>query len=398
MTQLISKRYFVCSDITNNSNKFWIGELYDNSFVKLRYGRVGSNEQVTEKQFNSQSEAQKFFDGKIRDKQKAKFRRDAYTEINIIEDNKSVSRFIGNKDVADIALNQIQTNTQAAKDFIRYLCKINKHNILTNTTIKYDINDGTFKTPLGVIDKSCLDKARELLDQIEPFIEKKDFDNKQLITLVNQYLRRIPQDLGGSNIKLRIKDILPDINAVEKQSGLIDSLNASISTVKPAQQSESKVFDTSLTEVVDLDPIKKYYKRSSPRIHKAYQIQIKSVREAFESRGKNKGNIVKTWHGTDPANALSILRQGLVIPRNYTNGRVYGNGIYMAESPDTPISYAWKKDGKQLMFHLDTALGNPSRHSGRIAESDDSLYVPSNGYIVIPRTEQVNILYLVEFE
>jgi hypothetical protein len=76
---------------------------------------------------------------------------------------------------------------------------------------------------------------------------------------------------------------------------------------------------------------------------------------------------------------------------------VYGNGIYMTEGPDTPISYAWKKDGKQLMLHLDVALGNPARHSGCVKSSDDSLYVPGNGYIIIPRCEQVNVLYLVEF-
>lgn len=397
MPNIVSKRHFVCADLEKNSNKFWIGELYDNGLVRLRYGRVGSSEQVTEKQFASQYEAQKFFDGKVKDKQKIKSRRDAYTEINIIEETKAVTQRFGCYDVADIALKEIQTNTQTAKEFVKWLCKINKHNILTNTTIKYDINDGTFKTPLGVIDKICLDKARYLLDQIEPFIERKDFNNKQLISLVNQYLRMIPQDLGGSNIKLRIKDILPDMNAVEKQSGLIDSLNASITTVKPTKEENSKVFETSLFEIQDLDPIRKYYNRSSPRIHKAYEIRIQSVIEAFEKEGKKKGNIIRTWHGTDPGNALSILRQGLVIPRNYTNGRSYGHGIYMTEKPDTPLSYAWNKEGKQLMFNLDAALGNPQRHSGSVRPSDDSLYVPGNGYIIIPRCEQVNILYLVEF-
>lgn len=398
MSTLITKKHFVCADLEKNSNKFWIGELYNNGLVRFRYGRVGSNEQVTEKQFNNQYEAQKFFDSKVKDKQKVKSRRDAYTEINVIEETGSITKSFGCHDVADIALKEIQTNTQAAQDFVRWLCKINKHNILTNTTIKYDINDGTFKTPLGVIDKICLDKARDLLDQIEPFIERKDFNSKQLTSLVNQYLRMIPQDLGGSNIKLRIKDILPDMNAIEKQSGLIDSLNASISTAKPTTTQEiNKVFETSLLEVEDLSDVKKYYNRSSPRINKAYQVQIKSVQDAFEKRGKRKGNIVRTWHGTDPANALSILRQGLVIPRNYTNGRAYGHGIYMTEKPDTPISYAWEKEGKRLMLHLDTALGNPARHGGHISQNDDSLYVPGNGYIIIPRCEQVNILYLVEF-
>lgn len=399
MSNVVSKKHFVCADLEKNSYKFWIGELYDNGLVRLRYGRVGSNEQVTEKQFNNQYEAQKFFDGKVKDKQKVKSRRDAYTEINVIEETGSITKTVGNHDVADIALKEIQTNTQAAKEFVKWLCKINKHNILTNTTIKYDINDGTFKTPLGVIDKICLDKARALLDQIEPFIERKDFNNKQLTGLVNQYIRYIPRDLGSSNIKIQIKDIFRDKDSLEKELGIIDSLQASITTPVSVEQ-QNKVFSTKVYDITqdkEADNIRSIFVNSSINIRSIYSINIDSVYQGWINRGSKMNNIWRLLHATNPANALSILRSGLVIPKSYTNGWNHGPGIYFSKNPNKSLQYAYSVDGKKLMFVADVALGK-YQNGGSISNTVDSVYVAGEySEIIVNKTNQVNILYLVEF-
>lgn len=389
--ELISRRHFVCTDLEKNSNKFWIGELYTNPpKVVMRFGRVGTGEQSRENLFNTDDEAQKFFDNKIKDKSRVKSRRDSYTEINIL--NSGIAQ--SSNSIEEVALREIKTNSQSVKDLIVWLCKINKHNILSNTKITYNISDGTFTTPLGVVDRTCLEKARLLLDNIEPYVKSADFNNKELIKLTNNYLRFIPQDLGGSNVKIHIKDIFPDINALEKQSGIIDSLSASIASSKIVKYDNQSVFDTTVEEV-DSDVIKKYEPKSN-KINKVYSININSVYNAFNNNGKQKGNIVNAWHGTDAGNALSILRNGLIIPKNYTNGRAYGHGIYMAQDISVPIGYASRRDGKCLVFVTEAALGKFKKH-GSVSLLDDSLWLHGNGYIVIPRTDQVNLLYLVEF-
>lgn len=396
MTNLISRRHFVCTDLEKNSNKFWIGELYDNPpKVVMRFGRVGSDEQTKDRSFTSILEAQKFFEDKIKDKSRVKSRRDSYTEIQVIEESAGKPVNVGNRDVEAIALSEIQTSSPSVKDLIKWLCRVNKHNILTNTTIKYDINEGTFKTPLGVVDKNCLEQARLLLDSISVYVQSGDYSNKELVKLVNSYLRYIPQDLGGSNVKINLRNIFPDSGALDKQSGLIDSLSASISSAKVIDGPKTRVFDT-VVEEVDKSSVSKY-KPGNNRINKVYSIAIKSVNDAYNNYGKKKGNVVNAWHGTDAGNALSILRHGLIIPSNYAHGRVYGHGIYMDRSIDHPLHhYSSRVDGKRLVFVTEAALGN-YKTTGKASLQDDALWVGGNSYIIVPRTNQVSLLYLVEF-
>lgn len=366
----------------------------------MRFGRVGSDEQTKDRQFISLGEAQKFFDDKVKDKSRVKSRRDSYTEIQIIEGSAGKPVNVGNRDVEAIVLSEIQTSSPSVKELIRWLCRVNKHNILTNTTIKYDIAEGTFKTPLGVVDKDCLDRARCLLDQIEPFIKNNDFNNKQLISLVNQYVRYIPRDLGSSNIKIQIKDVFSDKYSLEKELGIIDSLRASIS-IPINKESPSKLFSTSIyniTQEKECDEVRNIFSGSSIKnIKSIYSINIDSVRSGWINRGSKMNNIWRLLHATNPANALSILRSGLVIPKSYTNGWNHGPGIYFSKNPNKSLQYAHQIDGKRLMFIADVALGNYQR-GGYISSKFDSVYVDCEySEIIIPRTDQVNILYLVEF-
>lgn len=398
---LISKRHFVNCDIEKNSNKFWIGELYDNPpKVVMRFGRVGSDEQTKDRQFTSLHEAQKFFDDKIKDKSRVKSRRDSYTEIKVIEGSASQTVVVGGKDIESLALSEIQTSSPSVTELIKWLCRVNKHNILNNTTIKYDISEGTFKTPLGVVDKFCLDKARDLLDQIEPFIEKNDFNNKNLISLVNKYVRYIPRDLGSSNIKIQIKDIFRNKSSLEKELGIINSLEASITTPTSTTQ-RNKTFYTTIYDITndkESDNVIRIFDNSEIRnIRSVYSINIDSVYNGWINKGSKMPNIWRLLHATNPANALSILRTGLVIPKSYTNGWNHGAGIYFSKNPNKSLQYAYSVDGKRLMFVADVALGR-YQNGGSISNTVDSVYVAGEySEIIVNKTNQVNILYLIEF-
>jgi hypothetical protein len=167
----------------------------------------------------------------------------------------------------------------------------------------------------------------------------------------------------------------------------------SSSTDKPQVQ---QLFSARLETVDEYEEVRSMYRQTRPRINKVYSLEIQSARQGWESRGATMSNQKKVWHGTNPANLLSILRNGLIIPKSFTHGRVYGDGVYFAESAQISLGYASEVDNKQLMLVSHVALGN-YRRNGKVKSSDDSLYVGGNGYIIIPRTNQINPIYLVEF-
>lgn len=397
MKKLLDKKHFVCSDIERNSNKFWTIELYDDSTVVTSYGRVleGAKPQVDNKTFGSIIEAQKYFNSKVKDKQRVKSRRDAYTEISLVSETSTTTGSVTRRDVESVALSEIETDSEESRSFVKWLCKVNVHDITTQTSIKYNIADGSFQTPLGIVDKTCLEKASDLLDKIAVYVKLGNITDKSLVQLVNTYLRYIPQDLGGSNTKINLKDIFGTTELLDKQSNLITALTASLSSAQISDQKDAnKVFDTKISLVGDKSVIKDMVGYHSSKIGNIYSVSISPVKNAFNTHGCKYGNIQKRWHGTNPANALSILRNGLIIPKNYTNGRVYGDGVYLAVKATSSLGYAVVKDKKQLLFVAQTALGKPKTH-GSVTIRDDSLFL--GDYTVIPRTCQIDLLYIVEF-
>lgn len=419
MSNLLSKRHFVCTDLEKNSNKFWVIELYDNSTITTTYGRVGTPGYRENKTFGSQIAAQKYFDNKIKDKQKVKNRRDSYTEITILSENISVEK---NNHISDIAINEIETNSQKAKELVKFLSDVNIHTITSNTQIKYNVDDGSFKTALGVVDKTSIDNAKKLLDEISKYIIINDFSNPLLTKSVNQYFRYVPQDLGGSNVKIRLKDLFRDMDAIEKQNEILQSLEASISTAKKVESNGVKIFNTALREASDVkDEIDNLFRKTKQGRHishqysvkNVYKIEIKSVIDAWSEYGSKMSNIWRLWHGTSAGNVLSILKSGLIIPKNYSNGRNFGDGAYFSDVSTKSLNYAcgyWsgKSEIKALMFLCDVAMGNfykPTTTCKKIPNGYNSIYADPSEYrgllnpeMIVPRTDQINLVYLVEFE
>lgn len=408
---LLEKRHFVCSDFEKNSNKFWIISRYDNNSVVTYYGRVGNTGEKTVKNFSSEVEAIKFFNSKVCDKQRVKEgRRDAYTEIEVLED-RIVYNNLASKDIAELAANEIQTTSQDVKEFVKWLAKINIHNITSSTSIRYNISEGTFSTPLGVIGKNTINEAKNLLDQISKF---SNIDDKLCISLINQYVRRIPQDLGGSSTKIHAKHVFGTPELLQRQLDIIEGLETAINQVKPVELSETeRVFNTKLDICINdnvIGEIKERFSRYSNgnRISRVYEVDIKDVDDRFITIGLPIGNIDRLWHGTKPQHILSIFKGGLQLPPKNYYGNRFGNGVYFSDRSDMSLGYTQtnSRNGKnyRYMFLSDVAKGNvvytyDGGHS--VPKGYHSRWMEKNlnsSQIIVYNTDQIKLLYLVEIE
>ena len=149
-----------------------------------------------------------------------------------------------------------------------------------------------------------------------------------------------------------------------------------------------------------------------------YKIDIKTVIEAFNNKGKKVGNIKELFHGSKCSNVLSILRQGLIIPpssANYCTGRLAGDGCYGSDISSKALNYStnfWTSGGsinRIFMFLCDFAMGKIYRSRGygdyKTPESGyDSTFMEGGKYglhnneMIVYNVDQVNLKYLLEFE
>lgn len=430
MSQLLKEEYFVCTDVVVNQNKFWRIQLFEDGTLTTRWGRVGVTEQSKSWNF-SPSKAEDEYNKKIKDKLKVKTGRDAYTKVDILTSTRA-SQSVPGSNLADVATREIDTDSETTRDLIRYLSQVNVHNIVSSTTITYNAAEGVFSTPLGVVGQSMLDRARVVLNDIAPFATKQQYDDPAMIKYANEYLRLIPQNLGGGHRKIKLENIFT-ADGIKKQTDILDALDASIASVltKPVSSAiinkedaeRPRTFDLKLNlceDAAQIDEVVKYFTGTKNRMHtsynckfeKLYTVSKPDMTAAWEADGAKLSNRKRLWHGTSAANVLSILKQGLVVPKKCTNGWMFGPGIYFSDQSSKSLNYStgyWtgKNEAKRVfMFLADVGMGNyyvPRSSMQLIPKGYDSFFAQAgkssvmNNEIIVPRTGMCNLVYLVEF-
>jgi poly [ADP-ribose] polymerase 2/3/4 len=417
---------FIFVDINVNNNKFWNIRLLDNGDVITEWGRVGYS--GDSKTFPNAGES--FMRSKIKEKT-----RKGYEPARTISDSETKTSSVSSYSLESVAKSQIKTNNPLVESLIVRLAKANIHQILQSTTMKYDTSKGTFSTPLGVVDQTAIDQARDLLISIGNHVDAQAWDNDTFKKDVNKYLMLVPQNIGMGKLDLRRK--FPDMDAVVKQNSIIDSLEASLQMVLSSKNEEDssgkeeveeppKLFDLRLDLVengLEIDRIRKYYKSTMQSMHSCHHLDVKTIYEiempkmleAFQNDGAKLSNIWELWHGTNIANLLSILRSGLTCsPPNTTtiNGRLYGNGIYFSDQSTKSLNYAygyWSGTRNENCFMLlsQVAMGNyytpKGTHESLPKSGYDSTFAKGglsgtlNNEQIVYRSSQVNIIRLVEF-
>jgi poly [ADP-ribose] polymerase len=400
-------------DVRENSNKVWIGEIYADGLFVAQWGRVRSDTklQTKSKQFKSVDVARYELEKKKHEKL-----RKGYRETQVLQNNEVAATTVN---LSEIATQQIQgTDDPTTKTLIEYLAKVNIHTIVSNTLIRYDATSQSLSTPLGQLTPSAIAKARTLLFQIQFDLQSSARDR-----LIDEYFRLVPQDFG-----MKIPDpsfLLKSFGQIQAQENLLDALEAALQV--QIQEGE-RIFECRLTKVgADSEQgrqkfrqIRALYERTRNTNHpsaryspvRLYEVDIPSMRSAFEQTADRIGNIKQHWHGTSAANLLSILKSGFVIPVIAAHGRMFGNGIYGSEQSTKALNYSigyWSSGKLDRVFMLlcNFAMGQeylPNSYNRSFPVAGfDSTYVKTgtagvmNQESIVYNTNQVNICYLVEF-
>lgn len=428
MPAVVREAKYIKSDVDHNNNKYWYITEYDNYTCTVNFGRVGNNGQSKTHHFHSQTEAAKFFDKKCREKEGE---RKGYRPLQVINGSVSVEGKVAvSHDLAKVASEQIKTDSPQTQALLRYLTKVNVHHILSATTMKYDVDKGLFTTPCGIVSKDGIGRARELLTEIGDYVAEGDFGNASYKKILNDYLMLIPQKVGR---KLNPATLYPDLDAVQRQNDILDSLDASLQAVlsMPSNGGKTaevgKVFEVKLERVTDakeIERIRRKYRATLQDMHACahldvrtvYSVEIASMERAYEEKAKEVGNIMELWHGTRASNLLSILKSGFVIPPSnspHCTGRMFGNGVYFSDQSTKSLNYAYgywggeTTDNNCFMFLVEVAMGRfyvPTGPEQNLPKAGyDSTFAKSgvsgvgNNEMIVYKTWQINPNYLVEF-
>jgi len=438
MATLVKEAKYIKSDYKNNNNKFWYINIYDDCSVVTEYGRVGKNPQTSTKNFGSMYQAEDFFTKKCQEKERSGRNGEiAYRPLNVVSSGGTVNgstTVTVKEDLATIAERQIDHDPHTIA-LIRYLAKVNVHNIVSNTKITYNADSGLFSTPCGIVTASTINDARKLLIQIGSNIEsgKTSFDGYG--ELINDYLMMIPQDIGMK--RFDPATLYKGQGDIQKQNDILDSLEASLNSVlsgsvkktdKPKDNGpEPVLFKTRLVKVIDpkvINAITSKYKSSRLRMHtcyhlnpsNVYEVEIRDMANNFERIKSKINNVKELWHGSSASNLLSIMKNGLIIPpRNssYCTGRLFGDGVYASETSTKAAGYSYgfwggQKQNRFFVFLLNMAMGktySPRNTYGPFPKQGyDSTYVApntcgvKNDEYIVYNVSQVNLKYLVELE
>jgi poly [ADP-ribose] polymerase 2/3/4 len=405
-------------DIGENSNKVWQGSLFNDGSLFVEWGRVGYKLQTKNYQLTSLSLAQSKFERSKRQKL-----RKGYTEVQILDADTPQSNTIDADDLEAIAARQIEYGRDPrAKELIRYLVKVNIHDIISQTDITFNSATGTFRTPLGLVTTQAIAEARDYLIQIA---ETRRSNSYKLHWLINKYLRLIPQNLGHKLDEAKFTSI----QELQRQYEILNALDAAIAPTATIQQ---QVFECSIKRVPGStiegrktfrsirqlyeSTINSHHVSAGYKLTRVYQIEIPSMQKLFQMQATQIGNVKLHWHGTKASNLLSILKQGLIIPPANAvqcTGRMFGNGIYGSEQSTKALNYAtnyWNQTGngeRVFMLLCDFAMGKEYHPHGRqhhfpVSGYDSTYVAPGiantiNQESIVYNTEQVNIKYLCEF-
>lgn len=347
-----------------------------------------------------------------------------YKEVSFIDTSSSDT--ISKRDIKTIAKTQISYTNSKIKDLIEYLADKNMHNIISNTNLKYNTATGMYHTPLGIVTKSNIDRARILLSDISDYVKSKSYKNKTFISGLEEYLTLIPQDIG---MKFIPENIFPDNNSIIKQSDILDSLESSYKiAITPSDKNDNNqvnIFNTKIDFLEDkkeFDRINKKYEDTKKSFHSSntlkikeiYMIEISKLKNSFDNAKGNIGNIKELWHGSTISNCLSILKDGLRISPPSTasvTGKLFGNGIYFSDISSKSLNYSFgywngSKNNECFMFLSDVALGKyyvPSYGQSKLPKGYDSFWAKpnasgiQNNEMIIFNESQHNLKYLIKF-
>lgn len=420
MANIIKKYELIFCEVGENKNKFWRGILYDDGTGASEYGRVGYDSQTCEYPSHS------IVESKMRSKIKK-----GYTELKTVSAATASSGScspIKSNELHTIAKSQLlKTSNPTLERLIKRFVDANVHKITSSTQITYNSTTGLFATPLGIVEQTGLDEARNLLADLAPIIRDRKF-GMDADHILSKYLRIIPQSLGMK--RFSTETVIPDDNALQRQLDLIDSLQSSYQALQTAipttsitptaaQEQVFKVDLDVLTDQSERNRLDRYFETSKKRMHGYDNVHVKeifkvNIHDMTNNFKSCDSSIVETFHGSSMANCLSILKCGLKISPPSTAkiaGKLFGNGLYGAVNSTKSIGYCldrWGQGGvgdAAFLFICSFAMGrtySTTTYGCSKPSGYDSVWAKAsanglkNDELIVYSEDRIKVNYLLE--
>ncbi len=387
------------TDISNNSNKFYIIQLLCQTDTKqfylyTRYGRVGEKGVVGNAQaFEDMDLAIKKF--KVLFKNKTG---------NVWDDASSFDPLPGK--YYRLKLSHIDVEISNEKDEIKseevsiekldkrvdeFIAFISNNKLHVSTIQNFNIN--TDKMPLGKISDSLIKECHSILKNINEIVlsindgtwEKSKLllnvtdDNlvyDLLVSYSNKFWTRIPYACSRNqkppiiNTKEQVETYaeLLEVMQNSKIAGKITKLSTNVFSIYEKMHVDINVCENTDERKIISNFI--YGTHAATHYYKTEILEIFSVSRNDELHGKDAKNIFEKTcdhrilcHGTRSSNIMGILTEGLRVPNSnqIANGAILGRGIYFANASTKSFNYcdcSSSNNNIGYLFLCEVALGD----------------------------------------
>ncbi|XP_057321273.1 poly [ADP-ribose] polymerase-like [Microplitis mediator] len=285
---------------------------------------------------------------------------------------------IDTEDSDDSKVGTLESNIESklkkpVQDLIRLIFDVN---IMKKVMKEFEID--TEKMPLGKLSKKQLEKAYQVLTELQQLITKGNAERMLIIDASNRFYTLVPHSFGvGDPPLLDTEEIIK--TKCEMLESLIDmEIAYNLLSVKTDEnQSPLDAHYAQLNtdiDVLDKDSdeykmIETYTKNTHAATHSSYELEIENVfvvkRKGEDKRYKPFAKLPNKkllWHGSRTTNYAGILSQGLRIapPEAPVTGYMFGKGIYFADMVSKSANYCCtnSQDSTGLLLLCEVALGN----------------------------------------
>lgn len=434
MPNLIREAKYIMVEMDANNNKFWYAAVDETGLYIQENGRVGAPNPQRRTKSLGMDGAISEFEKKCKEKE-AK----GYKLAKVLSGSSgsvSPAAVVSKSTLESVATKEIDHNSPEVASLIKTLSNANIHDIVSASGITYDEKNGDFRTPLGIVTQDGIDEARNMMNDISALImAKTPYTDQQFKNLTNSYMQIIPQNVGRhQNSRFTVADVFPNAEAIQKQVGILDALDASLQKVLTAVPVDTtadaapKVFSVKLHIVTDKTMFERISKKfqatlnhghtsSSLKLKRVFTVEIEHMKTAFDKKAPSIGNVMELWHGTRTANLLSIMKGGLIIPKKgapHVTGRMFADGVYFSDQSTKSLNYSqgyWSggsRDNNCFMFLSDVAMGKaytpPGPSQDLPKKGYDSTYAKAgqsgvmNNEMIVYSIDQCNLTFLCEFD
>lgn len=397
--------------INVNSNKYYKIQLLkvNNSYgIFTRYGRIGEEGNYNLEPCSNLSSSISKFKSLFRSKTK-----------NNWDDRENFTHYSGKYFITDCGKIKTDANIiseESAEDddlddqIVDFIQLITDKDMLMESMVRSNIN--TDKLPLGKLETSQLEKAKNILKIIKKGVEK-DENKEYFEKLSSEYYTLIPTVFGRRKPK-----IIDNYRLIESLDDTLDTLK----NILISYQGGKRLKDIYSNMKVSIEPlhesdiirsqIQSYLNNSQAPTHffrlefiNVLRVSNPFIKERFYKNHNDKDNHQLLIHGSPLCNWVSILSNGLMLDPSKIGakitGKMFGYGIYWANCFTKSAQYCGASDGEAICFTLArVALGNekklysacPSMCKSLLDKYDSVWGVGSSGVEEMKKIQDDNLL------